>query len=568
MMPGITLDPSFGTTYYFAPQQMAGPSHPVGGQHLTYPGQQPQVYQPAAHLQQLGQYTYENGNGMQNPTLSGSIGINNTQGHSSYLAPARNGPSGKVAGSNAPAQATRSPRPVSNSMNGVRMTNFVFPSPIQTQQQKNAAATFPSSVPHSAASSVGSASGLSKLPPKPTFEPAMGRASAAASLDPNDRSGTFPFSTAILPMHAAGAQAKNGTSHPNVPISSASTAHKARSNLGVQLLERLPPLPSLPEALSMPPALQVLLKADGSDVEPLQDLQAAKVGRDESPGSIQAPQNPAHQTNTDDAQKTGALATDATKSQEFNKDAKMYVASLLRLIAAYRERERGLQLRIEALAFQPAQSWNAVEEAEAKKCAGILPSVVAENGLENSDVTLNAKTNGSMDAPETNQPINAGVFSADNTATAGEQRPGAIASKVAPPASVLGVRLLRKVIDLQTENDELGRLLEEKLKVTDNDVDARPTFERSARLAEDAEQQRPELQDAHMLLASLSAHLEAAETRAQRAEAALDMAVRAKSTAVLAEPANLKQGLNSRQERKQKRGQASTASLRLNDLGL
>lgn len=161
--------------------------------------------------------------------------------------------------------------------------------------------------------------------------------------------------------------------------------------LGVQLLQKLPPLPPLPAVRQDVPAA----------LSWLQSSAAAKHGLDGDGKEVD--QN-------------------AAPSVELDGEARGYITSLHDAVQAYERREEAMQLRLEAMAFRPTESWTALR---------------IERGDE-EDVEVEEK----------------------------EKADGDVASSSigpAPPASVLGVRLLRKVTELQRENEELGALLSKRL---------------------------------------------------------------------------------------------------------
>lgn len=164
--------------------------------------------------------------------------------------------------------------------------------------------------------------------------------------------------------------------------------------------------------------------------------------------------------------------------------AQQYVADLIQAVGAYQTRDEAMSLRMEALAFQPLSSWNQI--------------------LRQPD--RNTKTEERIGRDTAVSP----EFGADGA------------------ASVTGVRLLRKVVDLQRENEELGELLSHKL-----DLDGQGAGVGSAAPAQDMGNLADELKDAHTLIAAMSNALKEAEKKAARAEAALQVAVQSRSIGIL-----------------------------------
>ncbi|CAO1615965.1 unnamed protein product [Jaminaea pallidilutea] len=166
--------------------------------------------------------------------------------------------------------------------------------------------------------------------------------------------------------------------------------------------------------------------------------------------------------------------------------AQQYVADLIQAVGAYQARDEAMSLRMEALAFQPLSSWNQI--------------------LRDRQPGRNMKTEERIDGD-----------------TAVSPETGADGA-----ASVTGVRLLRKVVDLQRENEELGELLSQKL-----DLDGQGAGVSSAAPAQDVGNLADELKDAHTLIAAMSDALKEAEKKAARAEAALQVAVQSRSVGIL-----------------------------------
>ncbi|EPQ26545.1 uncharacterized protein PFL1_05867 [Pseudozyma flocculosa PF-1] len=160
-----------------------------------------------------------------------------------------------------------------------------------------------------------------------------------------------------------------------------------------------------------------------------------------------------------------------------------YGDSLKGIIGVYKKRDELLRLRTEAVGFDPKRAWLAWEA-----------------GKGEGDESVQGKKNG--DAEQ------AGLSKTESTTE--------------PPHPILGVRLLQRVAALTAENDELGRLLEEKLDLADGSKTTPPA---TTELLQ-------ELQDAHRLIAALDAALTKAEARAQAAERALEVACVTNSTAI------------------------------------
>ncbi|CAO1619251.1 unnamed protein product [Parajaminaea phylloscopi] len=557
MVPAAPAEAAaMGTTYFYPPQAVPHQILGVPPQHAAYLGQQQQ--QPAyPHQNQLPPmlpFPYDSGTagaGPSNaqmhlssnhgsspasPTASASASATGTGASSSKSTETR--PSSTIA---------RSPRPANNSINGARMSSFVFPSPVQSQRQRDSAATFKSSLPHSAASSLGSFSGINSLPAKPAFDtlaPHGGRPGNGLAEDANRSAGTS--SATPQPQLPLGYSPSHGGdlglrgSHAKTPSSAALT--KGGNILGPQLLSKLPPIPALPRLLPMPSTLKRVLTTEG---EPHQQSHAARPGPDDAglKDGLGLGEEPDTKKDASTGQREGLALDDLTTS---------YLRSLLQTLSSYEERERAMQLRIEALAFLPSESWTAAEQREASRVAGIHPISADQNS---TGVSAATQSEDPADAAARGKTAhsNGHAWASWPSSSSPKQQD---ATPLPPPASVLGVRLLRKVVDLQKENDELGALLERRLGLDDGDDGGKSDGKAESGTASEAvgtgpdgqahEEEltrlRTELEDAHGLLASMSDHLQTAETKARKAEAALEMAVAARSTAVVADvglpPAN------------------------------
>jgi hypothetical protein len=241
--------------------------------------------------------------------------------------------------------------------------------------------------------------------------------------------------------------------------------------MGQQLLDRLPPLPPLPVEPERPASL--------ADLEPTED-----------PAPRRKSELAEHESGTP------AIA-DGNQPEEAE-ETRRYLSSLLAVIEAYKAREDAMQLRMEALAFRPAESWK---------------SISAEMSLVSKDKTTS--------------------FPRDNASSATEGTKGEDQKETEDslgPAPVLGVRLLRKISELQKENEELGELLSLKHGLEQAEM---PHEEQSEVSAKELEQTRADLEDAQQLLDKLSGELKASEARAERAERALEATVQSKSVGVL-----------------------------------
>lgn len=379
----------------------------------------------------------------------------------------------------------RSPRVASNSVNGVRMQGFVFPSPKQPQDQS----TFPNrSVPHSATSSLASAS---SLPPKPNFL-AVGEDNTAKTLPPFPAVSNPPHEPATVISGATNAKASGYSSYLT----------RGRAQVGTQLLEKLPPLPALPALRPAPPRLKHLEEAFASVSETI-------VKPSESDAAEESKKSQLENT---------VRAEQGVSDED---DVEAYVSSLFGIIQTYRAREEAMQLRIEALAFDPAASMAALQQQ-------YQTPILADSE--------------SLDADQKVQPPNGSKEEESDYNGIGSSEDGKTHSPPSP-ASTLGVRLLRKVADLQQENEELGTLLRRKFNLTDEDgpstskttqgagviaAAARPGSE-----AKESQHLKSELQDAHLLISAMSEQLKTADARVTKAEAALEFAVRSHSTAIL-----------------------------------
>lgn len=241
--------------------------------------------------------------------------------------------------------------------------------------------------------------------------------------------------------------------------------------MGQQLLDRLPPLPPLPREAQRPPSLV--------DLKPSEDSTTRRA-------SVPVE----HEIN--------ALAIGDGDQSEEAEETRRYLSSLLAVIEAYKAREDAMQMRMEALAFRPAESWK---------------SISAEMSLISKDNT-------------TWFPRDNADSGAEGTKSEGQEG----TEDSLGPAPVLGVRLLRKVSELQKENEELGELLSQKLGL---DEAEKPESKQPEVSAKELEQTRAELEDAQQLLDKLSTALKASEARAERAERALEATVQSRSVGVL-----------------------------------
>lgn len=226
--------------------------------------------------------------------------------------------------------------------------------------------------------------------------------------------------------------------------------------LGRQLLDKMPPLPPLAQMPETPPSMA--------------ELDLVKSGKEEG--------------------------EDKDETSRVDAEARLYLSSLLQVVASYKAREEALQYRIQALALSPKEVWPIIEK-EAK-----------DLGVDDEEFTRSLR--GQINGESKEQ---------------GTER-----------ASVLGVRLLRKYITLQKENDELGRLLTRQLDLNDEaerkKTPGQPQVDTSAKAEEDKsalQNLEAELSDAQELIASMSAALKKAEARATSAERALQVVVDAKS---------------------------------------
>lgn len=294
---------------------------------------------------------------------------------------------------------------------------------------------------------------MSKLPAKPTFEPSGGaplrqspRSSVGAGLDGNSN------------VNAVGISGVAMTG--DKPLS------KSSLTMGQQLLGKLPPLPPLPVEVQRPSSLANLEPPDVSDT----------------------------QRGSETAEHESRSSTAPHEAEE----TRQYLSSLLAVIEAYKAREDAMQMRVEALAFRPAESWR---------------SISADMSLTDKATTTPASRDASSPTSE-------------ETTSAGQKE----TEDSLGPAPVLGVRLLRKVSELQKENEELGELLSRKLGL---DEEEKPRSEPPKVSAEELEETRADLEDAQQLLEKLAAALKASEARAERAERALEAAVQSRSLGVL-----------------------------------
>ncbi|PWN30463.1 hypothetical protein BDZ90DRAFT_14950 [Jaminaea rosea] len=330
----------------------------------------------------------------------------------------------------------------------------------------------PQSQPHAGSSSFGSLGGVGSLPPRPTFDPAAPQ-SGSSSQGPLPG---HPSSGALLrpsPIPRLGGQPSQSRQQDV-----GSSGRRPSASHGNQLLEKLPALPPRPVVQhEVPPSLAWLGSVD------------------EGPS-------------TGGSKEAEELST-STPAQ-LDADAKAYIASLHAAVQAYQSREEAMQLRVEAMAFRPNESWTALR-------------------IEKGDEAAVRHEKES----ETAQP-----------AGEGEEKSITKEESLRPPASILGVRLLRKVVQLQKENEELGVLLSRKLNLTEDHASQAGDAVNGVRAGGDEKKQLlSDLSDAHSLLSSLSIALKEAEGRANKAEAALQVAVQSRSRGIMeASPVRGQQG--------------------------
>ncbi|PWN23716.1 hypothetical protein BCV69DRAFT_8040 [Microstroma glucosiphilum] len=303
---------------------------------------------------------------------------------------------------------------------------------------------------------LGAGIGMSKLPAKPTFEPSGGAALRQS------------------PRSSIGAGVEGDTSAAvSSGVVSGKPLSKSSLSMGQQLLGKLPPLPALPAEPQRPPSL--------ADLRPT-----------EHPTLCRASSSAEHDNSL-------PAATDGKEPDEAD-ETRQYLSSLLAVIEAYKAREDAMQMRVEALAFRPAESWR---------------SISAEASLGSKDSTTSTGKDDTSSTAEA------------TTSEASKETEDSLG-----PAPVLGVRLLRKVSELQKENEELGELLSRKLGLDEGE---KQEMQQPAGGAESGElaQIREDLEDAQQLLDKLSGALKTSEARAERAERALEAAVQTRSKGIL-----------------------------------